>query len=207
MAIITLPGGTSVAWKASSWRLLRADGVNQYMNGARQVTAFDFALWGGKITLPPLDGEARRQWRAALVQLSSLGNTFEMGPPDAIHGISTGYAGPGPVVAGANQLGRSLNVDGLTPGAAILNAGEYFHVVAAGVKELKMLTADVVSDGGGAATLSFEPALRNAPADGSAVEIFAPVTGFAISSPEAAWGNLFNEISEFSFEAIEAFGP
>jgi len=158
--------------------------------------------------LPPLfdDDEARRLWRSRLTQLCELGNVFEMSPPDAQSGPSTGYAGPAPVVAGADQLGASLDVDGLTPSAAILREGEYFHIVAGGVKELKMLTADVTADGDGEATMQFKPVLRNAPADDSVVEISAPRCTFAMTTPRARWQNAIDGYSEFTLEFEEAFG-
>lgn len=206
MAVITLPQDP-IRWRASSFGLLRADAVSEKLTGARQVTQYPKALWVGRIAMPPLndDENARGQWRAALAQLSKLGNTFEMVPPDAPAGPATGYAGPAPVVAGADQLGLTLDVDGLTPSAAILKAGDYFHIVAAGVKELKIVTGDVTADGAGDATIAFEPALRNAPADDSTVEISAPKTAFALATPQAQWENALANFSEFAFDFVEAF--
>ncbi|GJL93417.1 hypothetical protein [Hyphococcus sp.] len=206
MTIITLPQDP-IRWKTSGFGIVRADAVSEKLNGARQVTQYPKALWVCRIDLPPLfdKDNARRSWRAALVQLSKLGNTCELSPPDAQMGISTGYSGSAPSVAGADQLGLSLDMDGVTPSATIARAGEYFHIVAAGVKELKMLTADLVADGSGEMTAAFEPALRNAPADDSTVEIFAPKTAFALATPEAQWQNSIDGYSSFSIEFVEAF--
>ena len=205
MALITLPEDP-VKWRVSSWGLLRADAVQEFMNGARQVTAYQKAVWGGQIQLPALndDDAARLKWRAALMQLSRLSNTFELGAPDAQAGPSTGYAGA-LNVAGADQLGLTLAFAGATPSASILNAGDYFHVVAAGVKELKMATANVAADGSGEGVIAFEPALRNSPADSGAIVIAAPRCAFALTTPQVTWQNALGGFSEFTIDFVEAF--
>ncbi|WDI31590.1 hypothetical protein PUV54_00075 [Hyphococcus flavus] len=206
MAMITLPEAP-IGWRVSAFGIERADAVGEFLNGAVQVTEYQRALWAGKISLPQLDGAARRQWRAALAQLAQLSNRFEMGPPDAQSGPSTGYAGPGLLVNGGSQLGTSIDIDNATAAADLLAAGDYFMVTAAGVKELKIATADATADGSGEATISFYPPLRNAPDDNAAVEIDAPVTAFRLTTPTMIWQNSLDGGTDFDIDFIEAFAP
>lgn len=205
MAVITLPHNP-VRWRDARFGLLRDDAALEFTNGASQITSYPKALWSIGFDLPPLDGLDKRAWGAALAELAELGNVFMAGPPD-YDGPGTGYAGPAPLVSGANQLGVTLNVDGLTASAPVLSRGDFFHVVANGFQELKMATADVTADGAGAATIPFKPALRNPPADNATVEIFAPKTAFGLTTPEARWTSDLNRMRAMSLDAVERFAP
>lgn len=86
-----------------------------------------------------------------------------------------GLGGGTPLVNGFGQTGRTLVIDGATPNVTgWLKDGDYFHVDAGGLRELHILTVDVDTNGSGQATLTFEPPLRNSPADNAAVEIDNP---------------------------------
>jgi hypothetical protein len=78
-----------------------------------------------------------------------------------------GDGGGTPLVAGASQTGASLNTDGWPATTTVLKAGDYFSVNG----ELKMVTADCVSDASGNATVEFAPILRSAPADNAALTL------------------------------------
>lgn len=205
MTLIALPS-SPIKWRSAALRLLRADALQEYASGATKVTVYSKAVWALSIDLPPLDGADLRAWRAALAQLSSLANTFAASPPD-YSGPSTGYAGPAPKVATAGQLGRSLALNSMSANAAVLSAGDYFHVVAAGVKELKIVTAPLTSTAGGTGTVAFEPALRNAPSATASLIINNPQAEFRLVSPDAGYRVDLNRFGDISFEAIEAFGP
>ena len=208
MTVVLLPE-TAIRWRTATWRLGRADAVQEFMSGATQVTAFSKAIWSGQIELPSLndDAGALRKWRSALARLSALGNTFEAIAPGAESGPSTGYAGSTPVVNGAGQLGLSIVVSGASPNAALVNAGDYLSVIAGGWRELKIVTSDVVTDGTGAATIAFEPALRNAPNDSARVDIFTPKGAFRLADASAAWRLSPNGIGNIVFDVEEAFAP
>ncbi|MCG9755040.1 hypothetical protein L1D40_07370 [Shewanella insulae] len=85
------------------------------------------------------------------------------------HAIINPAYGGAPVVSGSGQAGKQLNVIGCLPGA-FLSAGHYVQVNS----QLLVLTADAVADAGGACSLVFEPALRNAPANGTAIVVDKP---------------------------------
>ena len=208
MALIGIPENP-IRWRSATWGLNRADARIAFVSGASQVTAYPAALWAGQIELPPLhdDQGKLRRWRAALASLSSFENWFEARPPGAENGPSTGYTGPTPVVALAGQLGNALLIDGATASVALLNAGDYFSVIANGWRELKMATADAITNSAGQATLKFEPALRNAPAQSAEVEVAAPTTSFQLADPTAVWRLGLGGFGEIALDVVEYFAP
>lgn len=206
MALIALPD-SPLKWQSATWGPVGADGVNEFLQGATQVTSFAKRLWTARIVLPPLSDDQKRVWRSRLAQLSDLSNRCEMGPPDYQAGPSTGYAGPAPQVAGGGQLGLSLDVDGVTPSAALLGEGDYFQITADGVKQVLMMTADATANGAGEATLNFSPALRNAPLNNATVEIFSPKCQFMLATPQVQWELALGGFMNASLDFIEAFAP
>jgi hypothetical protein len=206
MTVIALPADP-IPFSAASFELMRADEALEFTTGAVQVTAFSKALWRASWRLPrQAKAGDFRLWRAALAQLSHLGNTFTQRPPEYT-GPTTGYAGAGPLVKGASQLGKSLICDGVTVSDPIVKAGDYLSVIAGGKRELKIVTADASSDVGGNVTFAFEPALRNAPADNAAVEIVNPLAEFRLAAPLGAWQIDLLLNGELAIEAIESFSP
>lgn len=102
-------------------------------------------------------------------------------------------------VVGAGQTGTSLDVDGVTPSTTILQAGEWFQVR----NELKLATADCISDGTGAVTLTFKPALRVSPADNDPVDFGSPEILAQLTSMPSLEKS-FRPIAEFmlTFEEV-----
>ena len=83
-----------------------------------------------------------------------------------------------PAVAGAAQTGNTLNTNGWTPNAlGVLLRSDYMGVNG----ELKIITsAQVDADAGGAASITFEPPLRNSPADGALITLNKPTATFML---------------------------
>jgi len=73
-------------------------------------------------------------------------------------------------VNGAAQTGRSLITSGWPGPDTVLSAGEFVTIN----NQLLQLTADVVSDVAGAATITFEPPIRVSPANNDAIEFRNP---------------------------------
>lgn len=119
-----------------------------------------------------------------------------------------GAYGGTPLVAGAGQTGGTLNIDGVTSIANWIRAGDYFSVVVNGEHELKMATADVTS-AAGAATLTFEPRLRAAPADNAVIYVHpinSPRGVFLLESPETGWASrpwIDRAMSTFTLSMVE----
>lgn len=77
------------------------------------------------------------------------------------------WAGGAPLVDGASQVGRSVNIKGLTAGqTGIAKAGDFIKFADT---KVYMVTADANSDGAGKATITIEPALIVSPADSEAI--------------------------------------
>ena len=211
MTLITLPElGPKLKRRNARIEPSRQDARIRMADGSEQVTLSTSFNWLYNFELPPLekDGAVFRAWRAALIQLSSLGNRFELEPPD-FSGVSTGYAGAAPQVAGASQLGLTLNID-TSPAAVsttIARAGDWFSVPTGTGFELKILTADLVTDAGGAGVATFESALRQSPADNAVLEFDAPKGQFALSQPGSGWDVDEDGFARIRVAAIESFDP
>jgi len=69
------------------------------------------------------------------------------------------------VVDGANQQGNTLNIREAPASALVLKAGDYFMVE----NRLLICVENVNTDGAGKATITHQPRIKTAPADGAAV--------------------------------------
>lgn len=87
-------------------------------------------------------------------------------------GVDTGTPGA-PRVKGAGQAGSSLLVDGLTPYFAV-RKGWFVTVVTGSVGRPYLVTAEVIADENGEASLPLWPMLHVQPADNDDVEIAEP---------------------------------
>lgn len=197
MTSVTLP---TVDKSRAGIRLIRNDNPLEAFSGAEVIVEDVANHWSLSFTPLPQTTAESRAWKAALVQLSRLSNTFDMTPPDH-DGNPAGYAGSAPVVKGAGQLGLSVDADGVTPSTAIAKAGAYIGVGG----ELKMLTADADSDVGGNVTFNFEPPFRESPADNSTIELDAPVATFRLVRPIAEWELEIPEIYRLQIDAVETY--
>lgn len=109
-----------------------------------------------------------------------------------------------PLVAGASQTGTSLNIDGCSiasPLVAVTNwirAGDFFSVNG----ELKLCVADANSDATSAATISFVPRLRAAPANNAPLTIASGLGTFLLGG-SSSWTNKPGGFSDFTITAIE----
>ena len=166
MTTITLPASPKP--QTMMWKLVQPAQNNiSTWTGARQVLASGRGWWECQINYPPIVGTANfNAWRAFMALMRGAANDVQI-PVDvtAQSAIANTMS-----VNGANQTGRNINVDGLPNSTAILKAGQFVTIG----NQLLQLTADVTSNGSGQATLSFEPAIRVAPADNATVEFRNP---------------------------------
>lgn len=131
--------------------------------------------------------------------LMESGYGFNFGMDQNIQTQTTGPLGGTPLIAGATQSGSSLTTDGWTAAAAArLNQGDIFTI--AGVFEVNpvslqstgrlkqfVVTANVSSDGTGAATIPISPAIIGpAPASGFQNVTALPADNAAITVSGAA---------------------
>lgn len=109
--------------------------------------------------------------RALLVDvLRGVGEPLRLYLPKV--GVSVGSPGL-PKVAGAGQVGGSLNVDGFTA-SYLIKKGYLFTLVTDESPSLHIVAEDTEASAGGVATVSFWPLVRNIPADNTALEFEDP---------------------------------
>jgi hypothetical protein len=79
-----------------------------------------------------------------------------------------------PRVAGAGQLGRTLNVDGVTAGYVIPKGAYVTHIASTGRRYTYPIASSVTASGSGTAALDLRIPLRVAPSDNDVIEIASP---------------------------------
>lgn len=161
--------------------------------GTRWRFSFDMG------TLNPDDSALLRGW---LMLLRGQSGRFYM--HNMAHPHPRGAAGGTPVVSGAGQSGISLVTEGWPAGVTVLKTGDFFEVNG----ELKMIVADVLANGSGAATLTFEPPLRNSPASGAAITTSKPKAVFKLDEDTVRWlsqPSMRGPVSTFPISATEAW--
>ncbi len=166
MATITFP--SEPAAQAISWTLVQPAQTNvSQWTGQRQTVVSNRGWWECEYTLPPIVGTTNANpWRSFLAKTQGQVNDFQV-PVDPV--AQSGLVAT-PLIKGAGQVGRSLITDGWPNYTIALKAGQYVTIG----NQLLQLTADIVSDGAGEATISFEPPIRISPADNAAIEFKNP---------------------------------
>lgn len=132
-----------------------------------QVSELEGEFWSVQWTIPNLQDDRGRA-SAFISRLRGVSGRAIIPMYDAPQaGVLTGV----PQVTGADQIGTSMNTFGWTASTTgIMKAGDFFTVNG----ELKICTVDANSDGGGAATINFEPFLRSSPLDLAQLEVDDP---------------------------------
>lgn len=166
MATITFP--STPAPSGMTWRLIQPAQNNiSGWTGARQVLASGRGWWECSVSLPPMVGEASvAPWRSFFAKLQGAANDFRLPVNEIAQSSSTAT----PLVNGGSQTGRSIVTDGWPLSTTVLSAGMYVTIN----NQLLQLTADVVSNGSGQATISVAPAVRTSPADNAPIEFKNP---------------------------------
>lgn len=166
MATITFPSSPKPATMA--WRLVQPAQQNvSAWTGARQVLPSGRGWWECSLTLPPIVGDASvNSWRAFMALARGSANDFAV----PVSPVAQSSASASPTVSGAGQTGRQLNTTGWPASATVLQAGQFVTIG----NQLLQLTSAVISNGAGAATITFEPSIRVSPASGAAIEFKNP---------------------------------
>lgn len=170
---------TTLAWPNLTITPLRAEwtfvGLTQVheapISGAVQTQEIPGGYWTCVLDYSHARGDNARLLWAFLQQMA--GRAGRVAVPSFGYERPSGVGGGSPVVAGAGQVGKSLAVSGgpiSTTGW--LKAGDLFGVGG----YIYRLTADVTTDGVGAATLAFGPSLRASPANAAAITLRRPTT-------------------------------
>lgn len=165
-----------------------------------QILVYPGQRWKASVSLPPMPREDADVWRAWLTKLSGLENTFNMGDP--LSAEPKGSAGGTPLVAGANQIGNSLDIDGATSSqTGWLLAGDYIQLGTGSDARLYMVIGDVDTDGSGNATISIWPNIRTAFADNTPVVTSDTVGTWRLDSNSTTFQTSENSFTRISFSA------
>lgn len=175
---------------------------------SRQVQTIETpgARWMAELRYPPLK---KSQWRimtSFLAQMRGAAGRVYWYPPYPAR-TPDGLAGGTPLVNGADQTGSTLITDGWTAAAVALRRGDYFSFVnPLGSDELKIVREDATADGSGNVTLTFDPPIRSAPYNNTAIRVTNPRAVFGLADDDQ--GRVSYEeasMAGVSFALIERF--
>lgn len=159
-----------------------------------QVYVWSGDGWEADIDLPPLSRAEGDDWIAFLLSLNGMEGSFLMGDP--VYATQRGtWVGGSPLVNGASQTGKGLNIDGLTVGVTIKN-GDWFQMGSGLNTSLYKIVKDTTANGSGQAAIDFWPRLRATPADNEAL---------VLSSPKGCW-RLAANTREWSMDLALKYG-
>lgn len=161
-------------------RLVTATAVaGSPFTGTEEVQDWGGEWWDYAIEMARTTGRDGRRLSAFLTALGGPRGRFLFRDP-TIRQPGTMLA---PQVAGGFQTGNQLITAGWPPFSTPLLAGDFFSLGTDAQTRLHQLTADVVTDEAGQATLTFVPRLRSAPEDGAPLEIAAPAVLLRLTAP------------------------
>jgi hypothetical protein len=191
--------------KTSTFRLRHVIGENQSeFTGASQVYEHQGAWFEGELRFNPMRRNDASQVIAFLAQLRGKFGTFLYGDPDYLALGPQGSGGGTPLVNGASQTGRSLDVDGLPNSATAYKKGDYFSLGTGTSMRLYMLTEDATTNASGEVTLQFEPKLRESPADNAALTFTGAKGVMRLTENIAEWDVNESNIYNMAFPFKEA---
>lgn len=136
--------------------------------------------WALDVKMPPMDYVEAMAWIAALVDAEGDTVVFDFPQPD----FAVGTPGA-PLVNGANQQGRLLNLDGFS-GSYTAKAGQFFNVTIGGRLFLYQVAADKTAAAGALAALRISPMIRRSPPDNAVVSFDPKIEGF-LNAGETSW--------------------
>jgi len=202
MSLITAPSSfLSILTDSDVWLERRDFETRSLFTKKRQVLSYPSAsCWMVSVSFAPRTDTEAGEWRKFKMALRGRENWFQC-PMPQYFGPATGYSGA-IKVDGASQTGFALNLKGMTPSAAIFEAGDIFTVV----DQCFVVSADLTADGSGEGQVTFDAPLRTSPADDADLEIAAPYFLCASTdSNTARWRGLPGRRSAFTFEGAEHF--
>lgn len=189
-------------FKSLSMQLVRAVAISESpFSFVQQSYEHSGAKWQATVTLSAMNRAAAGAWQAFFTECRGMRGTFLLGDPVAASplGTATAATANGAASAGAN----TLVVDGMGASKTLLK-GTYIQLGSGSSSRLYMLVADATSDGSGNATLTFEPALKDAVSDNATVTLSSPKGVFRLASNEIGWDINDASIYGFTFACVEA---
>ncbi len=160
---LDLPGATTgktsvPGFTSQEWTMKKVGAITRsQFTGSIQVQEYQGEWLECTCTLPPMSREIAAQWEGFFGAERAPVGTFKLSDSlSVVHG-SLGIATGTPLVDGANQLGKVVNLKGFTAGVTgILKAGDFMSFGVA-KENLYMVVKDCDSDGDGKVAVDIFP--------------------------------------------------
>jgi hypothetical protein len=165
----------------------------------QQVQDWQASWLEASVIYPPLTHAQAQCWIAFLMSLRGQTKIFQMGDPLA--GAARGSPAGVPLVNGSSQTGYSLATKGWSPGASgVLLAGDLIQI---GYRLYRNLT-NANADGGGLATLSIWPQIRESPSDGTSIITAGTKALWRLKTNSRKWSLTEMRVYGLQFDIREA---
>lgn len=145
------------------------------LNRSVQTVERPGARWKVSLEFPPMEANQTARLQAFLASLGGMAGRFTLWP----HG-RPGTSPYAPLVNGFMSNFKELPTTSWPSNALVLRAGDYLAVGG----ELKIVTADVTSNGAGQATVPVAPAFRKAPVPNDVIALQKPRATMMLSADE-----------------------
>ncbi|WP_313818722.1 hypothetical protein [Cupriavidus sp.] len=167
------------------------------LNRSVQTLERPGARWKVTLEFPPKKDVDVGRLEAFLASLGGMAGRFTLWPH-----ARPGSSAYSPLVNGSMTDFKSLPTKSWPASTLVLRAGDYLAVGG----ELKIVTADVTSGGGGLASVPVAPAFRSAPANGAAITLYKPRATMMLTTDEYGVPVLPGRISDaVVISAVEVF--
>jgi hypothetical protein len=169
------------------------------LNRKEQTATLAGSQWRAQLPFVNLSKADGRGLRAFIMSLRGKAGTAFVIPYDARTPLGTPSGSP--TVNGANQTGGTLITANWANSTTVLKAGDYFEVNG----ELKLMTADAITNGSGAVTLEFAPDLHTAPPNSDPIVYTNPsCTMRLVNDSQASWQLTQDKYYMINLDFIEA---
>lgn len=159
------------------------------LSGHTQTAARNGTRLGIMQRYSNLQGQERRIMQAFLARMN--GQQHRALIYDHSYHNARGTLGGTPVVDGASQAGKTLDIRGMSNSiTGIFKAGDQISFQNAnGNYELKLVLSDADSDGTGDVSVDITPEIHVSPADGATIVTANPAGTFMLAGPDVGWSN------------------
>ena len=190
---------TSPAFNSLSIGSVQPSFISRSISGRRQARQTHGQYFKMTATFPPMTRAQFAPIHAFVLKQRGQYESFQVIPP--VVGVGIGSPAGTPLVNGADQTGRTIVTDGWSNSIVIFKAGDYLKF--ANHDKVYTVTADVSSNGSGAATIAIEPALITSPATDSAITYTSVPFTVALTSRVQEFSTGTNGLFEFEIDLEE----
>ena len=161
-----------------------AGGVSESpFTGEQQVYMHPGEWWAIELQLGAMNRADAEEWLGALLGLNGPEGTFLVGDP---MGVAPRGTWASPLVNGASQTGKVLNIDGMAAGAT-WKRGDWFQLGSGSSTRLHKITADGTANCSCEGTIDFWPRLRSSPGNNDPLTLTNTVGIWRLASRGVPW--------------------